>query len=431
MRSLLKRLILMPHILYEAIVRFFEDQCYVRASLLTFYSLLSVVPLLALLLGIAKGFGFEAPLESQIQERFAEQQVMMQQFIAFARSALENARSGVIASVGTLLLIWSVFGLLSAIETALNEIWSIERPRSLGRKITDYLAMIAICPLFLVLPGSINLFVITQLEENTLLHPVLGAVSPYVLLLVRLSPVILTTSLFTLLYALIPNTHVRWSAALFGGLIAGISYQIWQSIYLRFQIEASSYGAIYGSFAALPLFLIWLQASWLIVLAGAELSAAFQKTSHTPNFPPRKISRYMAALLILKEVGDAFELGTAPITLDTLIHRFGFDRHALHRLLDTLKKDAILAETTLQGNDVGYLPAVPMHKLTYLRVWETMAEEEGVWAHPDPASPPFQELESILAQWHGAAATDFWNRPLVPDHKSLLVPPRGGSAAHS
>lgn len=151
----------------QAFNRFFEDDCYARASALSYYTLLSIVPVLAVAFGIAKGFGFEEILESQILEAFYQQQAFAERAIGFARSTLENAKGSLIAGVGVLLLFWTALGLLGNFERALNMIWRIPYQRAFGERIRDYLPLLVFCPIFIVASSSLTFALITKFVEIT------------------------------------------------------------------------------------------------------------------------------------------------------------------------------------------------------------------------------------------------------------------------
>ena len=299
-------------VLIDAGRGFVEDDCYSKASALTFYSLLSIVPVLAVLFGIAKGFGFEQALEVEISQHFAEQRELTDKLIQFAYSWLQTVKGGLIAGVGAVALLWSVLSLLNNIEAALNAIWKTRIARPYSRKISDYLATMVICPIFFVTSSSITVFLNTQIAQSAQSNVLVEAVSPFLLLILKLFPFFLSWILFTFVYYFMPNTKVYLRSALIAGILAGTAFQIWQWLYIRFQIGASSYGAIYGSFAALPLFLVWLQISWLILLAGAEVAFELENDLFIPSRHLTPLPGKAAALLITFRSVEAFAKGFPP-----------------------------------------------------------------------------------------------------------------------
>ncbi len=235
---------------------FREDKCQLRASALTFYSLLSVVPILAMAFGVSKGFGMDKLLEERILERFQEQQEVASRLIAFATSFLENTKGGIIAGVGVALLFWTIVKVLGNIEQSFNDIWGVKQGRTLARKFTDYLSLMLIAPLLFIMSGSVTVLITSEVTAIMEKISILGAVGPLIFTLLKLLPYMMIWLLFTVLYMMMPNTRVKFRSALFGGVIAGTIYQLVQWVYINFQIGVSSYGAIYGSFAALPLLLV-------------------------------------------------------------------------------------------------------------------------------------------------------------------------------
>jgi len=257
---------------------FDEDKCFTRASSLTFYTLLSIVPVAAILFAVAKGFGFESRLKRELFERFsgdAQQEVLWKVF-DFAESMLQATKGGVMAGIGLVILFWSVINVLSQIEASLNDIWEIKESRTWGRKFSDYLAVMLISPILVLVSSSVTVFITTQITQLTHQIKLLGAISPLIFLSFKLIPYVLIWILFTIIYVLMPNTKVNLKSGLVAGIIAGTIFQIVQWGYISFQIGTAKYNAIYGSFAALPLFLMWVQISWWVVLFGAELSFANQ-----------------------------------------------------------------------------------------------------------------------------------------------------------
>lgn len=384
-------------VLRDTAFGFIEDDCYSKASALTFYSLLSIVPVLAVLFGIAKGFGFETALETEISQRFSEQREVVDKLIQFAYSWLHNAQGGLIAGIGTIALFWSVFGLLSNIETALNAIWKTRFSRPYTRKVSDYLATMIICPIFLVTLSSINVFIHTHFTKNPQNSVIIEAVSPVVLFFFKLFPFFLSWGLFTFIYMFMPYTKVYARSAITAGIIAGSAFQAWQWIYIKFQIGVSSYGAIYGSFAALPLFLIWLQISWLILLAGAELAFETENDLFIPAREVAPLSSKAIALLITYRCIDAFVKGDPPLTDRKLAHELGLSLNHLHSLIEILQNERILSATVYQDKTTGYQPARAVNTITMQRVCQAVEQGRSMLAAVKD-SPQLLRINDYLKQ---------------------------------
>jgi len=356
---------------------FNEDRIHLRASALTLYSLLGIVPVLAMGFGIAKGFGFEKFLQEDLLERFQGQEEVATRIIDFAHSLLEATKGGVIAGVGMAVLFWAVIRVLRDIENSFNDIWGIEEGRSLGRKFSDYLTILVICPILLTMSGSITIFISTQVATITAKFALLGYVSNLIFFLLKLLPYCVIWGLFTFIYILVPNTKVRFRSGLIAGIIAGTVYQAVQWGYIHFQVGVSKYNAIYGSFAALPLFLAWLQLSWMIVLIGAEVSFAHQNVD-TYEFEPdsQKISlsfKGLLSLMVAHLLTHRFASGEKPLTAQEISQILEIPIRLLRQILFDLVHSGIASEIKANDkNDPAYQPAFTIHDMTVARVLDAL-----------------------------------------------------------
>ncbi len=336
---------------------FSDDDCSEKASALTFYSLLSIIPVLAVAFGIAKGFGFEQHLEDEITQRFSEMDIS-DKLIDFAQTMLENAQTGVIAGVGLAVLFWSVLKLMGSIESSFNAIWKIKTPRSWSRRLSDYLAMMLFCPLFFAISSSLSVFIISQLRTISESNGVLHAVSPIIFLAFHLFPLVLSWMLFTALYYIMPNAKVPLRYALIAGIAAGTVYQIVQWIYIKFQIGVASYGAIYGSFAALPLFLLWLNISWYIALGGAEIAYHAENdmslSPEAPESPLHHTDARVIGLILMQACIRAFCQGERPPSIYNLAKESGLAVFSTRQLVHQLLEASLLVEVTWRDGLSGY-----------------------------------------------------------------------------
>jgi membrane protein len=379
---------------------FDEDKCQLRASALTFYSLISIVPVAAMAFGIAKGFGFEKMLESQLRSKLAGHEEILDNVIQFSHSLLDSTKGGLLAGVGLIVLFWAVIKVLGQIEDSLNDIWGIKERRTLGRKFSDYLSLMLICPVLIILSSSVTLFFTTQVTLIMEKLKLLGALSPFVLAFLKLLPYGLLWGLFTFLYIFMPNTKVRFSSALLAGIIAGTTFQVVQWAYITFQIGAAKYNAIYGSFAAFPLFLIWLQLSWLIVLYGAEVSFAHQNVD-TYEFEPDALqaSRRLKKLFALQMTHfmvKTFAAGEPPATARQISHHLEIPIRLVNEILFELVKSNLLSATESdREGERGYQPARDIHMLTIQHIIEAL-EISGLNALPIAHSPALAALSDAL-----------------------------------
>jgi len=384
---------------------FNEDKCFSRASSLTFNTLLSIVPVVAILFGIAKGFGFEALLRREILEKFPgqAQQEILTKVIGFAESMLETAKGGVIAGIGVVILLWSVINVLSHIEASLNDIWEIKQHRSWGRKFSDYLALMLLSPLLFTVSSSTTVFVTTQITQLTNKIALLGLISPLIFLSLKLIPYVLIWILFTIIYILMPNTKVNLKAGLIGGIIAGTIFQVVQWAYISFQIGTAKYNAIYGSFAALPLFLMWVQVSWWVVLFGAELSFANQNVNtyeyepDAKNVSPafKKVLTLQIAHLLVKN----FAGGERPLTDTEISSRLKMPIRLVHSILYDLVQSRVISETrTTEDQKFGYQPARDINTLTIKYVVDAI-DQNGTNSIPVARTEEFETLSHALEEF--------------------------------
>lgn len=395
---------------------FKSDECPLRASALTFFSVLSVVPIAALAFGVAKGFGVEQLLENAIRERLPGQEDAVGMIISFARNHLTQTKGGLVAGVGLAFLLWTVVRVLTNIERSFNDIWGVTKQRSWTRRFSDYLSFVLVGPLVIVLASSLTVYLSGAVENLDGGGVLWGVVTGPLLLLVRLLPVALIWGVFTFMYIFMPHTRVNVKSAALGAFVAGMAYQITQAIYLYFQIGVSNYGAIYGSFAALPLFLVWMQVSWLIVLFGAELSYAHQNV-HRYEFRPdvetmSPAFRRLLALAIVQYCVKAFERGESPPDAEAIAEAIGAPSNVLNSLLDALVDVEVLAEASVgDERQQGYAPARNTGDLTITFVSEQL-NRRGTSDLPMAESPELAELRNTLSQLHSDADASPANRPL-------------------
>jgi membrane protein len=395
---------------------FSEDSIHLRASALTLYSLLAIVPVLAVAFGIAKGFGFEKVLQKDLLERLQGQEEVVMRIIDFAQSLLEATKGGVIAGIGLIVLFWAVIRVLRDIENSFNDIWGIEEARSLGRKFSDYLTIILICPILLTMSGSATIFINTQVMTITDKIALLGYFSSLIFFLLKFLPYCVIWGLFTFIYILVPNTKVNFKSGLLAGIIAGSVYQIIQWGYIHFQVGVAKYNAIYGSFAALPLFLIWLQVSWIIVLIGAEISFAhqnvdtyeFEPDSEHINLSFKRLLSLLIAHLLTKHFSD----GEKPLTAQQISHSLEIPVRLVRQILFDLVHTGIMSEVkTVNENELAYQPAFDIHRLTLARVLEAL-DQRGVKSIPVAQSRELGVLSEALEGIREAVAQSPANKLL-------------------
>ncbi|MFO7712833.1 YihY/virulence factor BrkB family protein [Desulfosarcina sp.] len=371
-----------------------------RASALTFFSLLSLVPVVAMAFGIAKGFGFERRLQQELLDQFSAQQEVVTQVIEFAQNMLDNTKGGMIAGIGVVVLFWAVIKVLGNIESSFNHIWGV-RSRSFIRKLSDYLTIMLVCPVLVIMSGSVTVFITSQVSAISGRFELLQMVGPAIYMGLKLLPYTLIWILFTLIYMVMPNTRVRFDGALLAGVIAGSAYQAVQAAYIHFQIVVAKYNAIYGSFAALPLFLLWLQISWFIVLIGAEISHAYQHSEHvdkTAGGRMMSISQSrLLALTICRHVVKLFHQGRPAQTPAQIAEELLLSPTLVDNLADLLVKGNILVRIDSGSETSDALqPARDIGSLTVNAVVAAL-EDVGKNDHALSQLPEAETLSETLA----------------------------------
>lgn len=387
---------------------FDKDKCTLRASALTFYTLLSIVPILAMAFGVAKGFGFDHVLEERVREQFQGHEEVVAQAITFARNMLDNTKGGLIAGIGVVFLFWTVIKVLGNMERSFNEIWGIKKSRSWARKFSDYLSFMLIAPILFIMAGSMTVAVSSRVKDILLTHSYLAFIAEPILFLLKVLPFALLWGLFAFVYVFLPNGKVKARSALLAGVLAGTIYQIVQWAYVTFQIGINRYNAIYGSFAALPLFLIWLQLSWLILLYGAEVSFAHQNVG-TYEFEQdcMRISAAFKRLVMLAVAHlcvKMFREGQPPPTADEISKELRTPIRLINQSVFELVKSGVLSEICGdEGKAPAYQPALDIENLTLRGVVDRL-ESSGVAALPLAESEAVGKISSSLDGFRDALA---------------------------
>lgn len=256
-------------IFISAIHSFINNQGINKGATLTFYSLFSIIPIIAIGFWIAQKLGFAEMFSLEIRKALDTQPAIAEKLIEFSNATLKKTRGGLIATFGIVLLFWTVLRMIANIESFFDQTWKVKKTRSFAAQLKYYIPLIILFPIFLVGSNSLIIFATTKTLFYT--DDIIGLES-IIYQLSDWAPLLLLALIFIATYKFLPHTKVPWKAAIISGIFIAIVFQAWQWIYINFQVNASSYGAIYGTFAAIPLFLIWLNYSWLIIIFGNELS---------------------------------------------------------------------------------------------------------------------------------------------------------------
>jgi len=352
-----------------AVQGFSRDLCPLRASALTLYTVLSIVPIIAMLFGIATGFGFEKMLEQRLMEQLPEQDALVHQLISFARNLLDSTKGELIAGIGIVVLFWTIINVIGNIEESFNYIWKIPRGRSISRKFSDYLSLMLLAPVLLIVSSSITVFLNTKITWLITVIELPEFGTWLVLRGLGLSPLLLMTGLFAFTLVFMPNHKISYRAGIIAGAVTGVLYHLSQWAYLSLQVGVSSYNAIYGSFAALPLFVVWLQIGWMIVLFGCEVAFFFQNYEIYRNnnrFSDLSVAlKKVIALQITHLVIKNFTQLNNPLTASEIAARLVIPIAIIQPVLSKLMACHILLEFKNQGeDDEVYQPAVDINIVT-------------------------------------------------------------------
>jgi membrane protein len=403
-------------VIVHAALGFQRDLCNLKASTLTYYSLLSFVPIVAVVFAIAKGFGIRKFLEKSMMDKFSAHEAVLHEIISNADLLLESTRGGLIAGVGIIFLFWTVIKVLGYVEGAFNDIWQIRNSRSLSRKFSDYVSMMVIAPHLFIISSSVAIFLTAHIRTITEgIYP-LGIVAPAIYTALSYSPYVIIWILFTFTYIFMPNTRVRFRSALFAGVVAGTAFQWGQYGYLHFQVSVMHHNAIYGSLTALPLFLVWLNISWVVVLFGAELSHAHQRLiSENIGMPYTHLSiaqERLIALRIIHFIIKRFERGEKAPKVVEIADYLGRPPWEVQKIVRKLSQVHLISAIPPQDSEPTiFQPAEDIRRLTIYRVIEAI-DNFGATPLTLSETPESKQLIGALGELNKAMCTAHANQCL-------------------
>ena len=358
---LLKKLIL-------SVRGFIEDDLIIKASALTYYTMLAIVPIFALFLAVGKGFGFAETIEGFVIKLIGDNPEITTIVMGFVNIYLAQTQGGLVVGFGIGLLLWAVLNMFRQIEINFNDIWNVKKNRSIVRQFTTYITMLIVVPILIVVSSGLSakvdayVEIIAQSSVGSFLIPIYQ-------FLVQLAPFVIYWVLFTLIFLIIPNTKVKISDAMLAGVVTGTAFLAIQFLYVNGQISLAQYNAVYGSFAAIPLLLFWLQISWLIVLYGAELCYVSQNLmnfsfeSDTKNIS-RRYKDY-TLFVVLKIIINRFCQAQEPISANQIAVDYNIPIRLVHDHLKLLVDTNIISEIYIEQNaERFYQPALDVNLIT-------------------------------------------------------------------
>ena len=372
---------------------FMTDLCPQRAAALSFTTILSLVPFCALMFALLKGLGVQNRLEPLLLEQVA---AGSQEVVSSIIGYINNTNMASMGAIGLVTLLITVVSLLGSVEEAFNAIWGVSETRSLQRRFSDYLSVVVSGPLLLFAATSVT----TSLQSQTMVrwlmtNTLLGGV---LLPLFRLVPYVSIWLAMIFLYLFIPNTRVRLRSALVGGVLAGTSWEVAQWGYLHFQVGVSKYNAIYGTLAALPVFMVWIYTSWLIVLLGVEVVYAhqnirtFRREERTTGVSQR--TRELLTLAIMTDIARTFLAGMPPWNADTLAEDLDLPIRIVREITSDLCSAGFLARTA--ETTPGFLPGRELDQITVHQLLSHLQHHGSAW-RPHLPGRNAERLNSLLA----------------------------------
>ena len=337
-----------------------------KAKSLTYSLIFAIVPILAMIVAVAKGFGVADVIEKQLNNSFLGETGMVPTIMEMVQRYLETAQGGVFIGVGILILLWAVYSFFESVETAFNKIWNVKKSRSILRQAMAYITIVVLIPVLVVCSAGINIFLHTTIESTIhieVLHHFLHTSGATLLSFA------MCWLFFTLMYWAIPNTKVQFMSALIPGVIMGTLFQLLQmlSVYLIALLSRTS--IVYGAFASIPILMTWLQYSCLLILIGAEMSYAIQNNE---EFEYESDLKHMSRrykdfimLYLLHTIIKRFEADEAPYTAHELAVRDHLPIRLVNQLLGRMVEAGILREVYVEGEEEKtFQPALDTHKIS-------------------------------------------------------------------
>lgn len=346
-----------------SIQNFVKGKMPIRASALTYYSVFALIPLLAFVFGMARGFGFDSYVVQLIKERYSSHLELVEVLLNFVENYLNNAAGGAFVGIGICVLLWSVMKVFSQIESSFNEIWYINKNRNYIRRFTDYISLLLVIPIFVLISNGVTFYfnhAISYFNGTYLISPTLKIV-------LAVLPFIVSWAVFTMIYVVMPNTKVKFSAAMVAGAFSCLAFFLFKEIYVNLQTMMTSYNAVYGGLAAIPFALLFIQTTWMIILFGAEISFSLQNVR---NFEFEKDVKCMShryfefvLLSVTKIVAKRFRDGESPMTLNEMSDKYRIPLRLASVIVRRLCKAGILAEVRIDDRD-AFMPAMDVNKIT-------------------------------------------------------------------
>lgn len=364
--------ILMPVVFF--IRDFIKYSFSLQAAGLAYHSLLAIVPTLAVVFAISEGFNIADVLKAELYLAFPGQEEFLNKAFVFVNSYLNESRNGLFIGVGIIFLLWTVVSLIRNIEDTLNKIYNVKESRSAAKQFTHYLALIFLMPLFMVCSSGLGVFIVSYVDNSIFSF----YLSPMVKVFSRLSSFGFIFISFVFVYKVIPNKDVKLKDVIIPAIVASIFFQLFQFIYISGQIWVGKYNAIYGSFAAIPLLLLWLQVSWTICIYGAKLaynietSRSFRITEQKEHINP--IDREFLSFLFIDLIKKDFK-NHQLTTVEQLAVQLGLTKILVNEIIEELHS-AGLINRVISNRKQGYQPAFDPSEMDFYKITTSIQSSE-------------------------------------------------------
>lgn len=356
-------------ILNLSVRSFLDKNLQVKAASLTYYTLLSIIPTLALIFAIGRGFGLQDLLQNELIKMFPAQKETFNYIFVFVENYLGHSSGGMFLGIGIIFLLFTLYGLMSNVENTFNQIWGVREGRKLFRKAADYAALFFILPIIIICQAGVSIFIKTFMEDS-LFSPVVSA-------LINISPFLLSWMFFTAAFVLIPNTKVKFRNAIVAGIISSVGFQVLQWLFITGQVYVSNYNAIYGSFSFIPLLMVWVQLTWMITLGGVVLSYstqnifAFNFHNHIEDISV-KYSHFIT-LMVLAIIVRRFAQNGKPYSVHEISERYNLPLRLVNMIIHRLQDANLVSMLNEDENGVSrYVPATDINRYSVAMVNKTI-----------------------------------------------------------
>ncbi len=344
---------------------FNSKQLNMTANALTYSLVFAIVPILAMILAVAKGFGFSEMIENQLQQSMLGETNLVPTVMEMVDRYLETAQGGAFIGIGLLILIWAVYSFFRNVEQAFNSIWDVKKSRSVVRQLTTYIAVLFLVPVLVVTTSGMSIFVHSTVESLSAFK----VLDEYHGTMVRILQFLIVWVIFLWMYMAIPNTKVHFRSAIYPAIIMGTLFQLLQMLSMYVIMFLSRTSIVYGAFAAIPIIMIWLQWACLLILIGAELSFAIQNNEQFEyELDVLSMSRRykdFLTLYLFHRIIYRFEHDEIPYMAVELAHENNLPIRLVSQLLNRLVDVGLLRTVYVeQKEEKTYQPALDTHQIT-------------------------------------------------------------------